>query len=256
MISLDQVLLLEQKVESAVAKIQQLEAENAALRKKCSELTNVLTAKSEQLNTFKADENKIEIGIKKAIERLAVIENSVLKATGSIASSTNNTPSVPVTENIPDDSEDTAEVSISETDDTSIDDQDLPEEITITNPEIAEMSIAQAMETLSSVNSKHADIPFTEDIPSSESLFDSRNSMDFNSMEPVAETKKKPVAQESILDDSYSIFSDEASEAEPESEEYISEKIGADIEADIEASFDADIDQETEAQDDLGFDIF
>ena len=44
MISLDQVLLLEQKVESAVAKIQQLEGENAALRNKCSELTNALSA--------------------------------------------------------------------------------------------------------------------------------------------------------------------------------------------------------------------
>ena len=79
MITLDQVYLLEQKVESAVAKIQQLQAENDALRSKCTELTNALSAKSEQLNTFESDQNQIENGIKKALDRLNSIENSVLK---------------------------------------------------------------------------------------------------------------------------------------------------------------------------------
>ena len=82
MISLDQVLLLEEKVESAVAKIQQLEAENDALRNKCSELTNALSAKTEQLATYESEQNKIESGIIKAIDRLNSIENSVLKAAG------------------------------------------------------------------------------------------------------------------------------------------------------------------------------
>ena len=85
MISLDQVLLLEQKVESAVAKIQQLEAENDALRNKCSELTNALSAKTEQLKAYESDQQKIESGIIKAIDRLNSIENSVLKAAGSTA---------------------------------------------------------------------------------------------------------------------------------------------------------------------------
>lgn len=79
MISLDQVILLEQKVESAVAKIQQLQAENDALRSKCEQLTNALSAKSEQLNTFESDQNQIEDGIKKALDRLNAIENSVLR---------------------------------------------------------------------------------------------------------------------------------------------------------------------------------
>ena len=87
MISLDQVLLLEEKVESAVAKIQQLEAENAALRNKCSELTNALSAKSEQLAAVESDQNKIESGIIKAIDRLNSIENTVLKAAGHTAAS-------------------------------------------------------------------------------------------------------------------------------------------------------------------------
>ena len=85
MISLDQVLLLEEKVESAVAKIQQLEAENDALRNKCSELTNALSVKTEQLNAFESDQKKIETGIIKAIDRLNSIENSVLKAAGQSA---------------------------------------------------------------------------------------------------------------------------------------------------------------------------
>ena len=88
MISLDQVFLLEQKVESAVAKIQQLQSENDALRTKCEQLTNALSAKSEQLSTFENDQNQIEDGIKKALDRLNSIENSVLKSSGQVASST------------------------------------------------------------------------------------------------------------------------------------------------------------------------
>ena len=84
MISLDQVYLLEQKVESAVEKIQQLQAENDALRNKCTELTNALSAKSEQLSSFESDQSQIETGIKKALDRLNSIENSVLKTAAQI----------------------------------------------------------------------------------------------------------------------------------------------------------------------------
>lgn len=80
MISLEQILLLEKKVESAVAKIAQLQAENDALRSKCSELTNALSSKSEQLSSFENDQNKIETGILKALDRLSSIENTVLRA--------------------------------------------------------------------------------------------------------------------------------------------------------------------------------
>ena len=85
MISLEQVLLLQQKVESAVAKIAELnqtvaqkEAENAALRSKCVELTNALSAKTEQFSTFQSDQSKIEEGILKALERLNAVESTVL----------------------------------------------------------------------------------------------------------------------------------------------------------------------------------
>ena len=86
MITLEQVLLLEQKVESAVEKISQLQAENDALRTKCSELTNSLSSKTELLSSLEQDQSKIENGILKALDRLNAIENSVRKA-GSAASS-------------------------------------------------------------------------------------------------------------------------------------------------------------------------
>ena len=90
MISLDQVLLLEKKVESAVAKIQQLQAENDALRKKCDELTNSLSSKSELLSSFESDQNQIENGIKNALDRLSSIENTVLEAFSSLSNQQTN----------------------------------------------------------------------------------------------------------------------------------------------------------------------
>ncbi len=80
MISLDQVLVLEEKVENAVSKIEQLTAENAALRRKCAELTNALSAKTEQFSNFQSDQGKIEEGILKALERLNAVENAVHSA--------------------------------------------------------------------------------------------------------------------------------------------------------------------------------
>ena len=54
MVTLDQVLLLQEKVETAVKKItslnervMQLESENDALRSKCAELTKAISEKSE-----------------------------------------------------------------------------------------------------------------------------------------------------------------------------------------------------------------
>ncbi len=90
MISLDQVILLEQKIESAVEKIQQLQAENDALRKKCSELTNALSSKTEQLSTFENDQTRIESGIRKALDRLSYLENSVLKASSTLKTTVGN----------------------------------------------------------------------------------------------------------------------------------------------------------------------
>lgn len=82
MISLDQILVLEKKVESAVNKITQLQAENDALRSKCAELTNALSSKSEQLSSFEQDQGLIESKIVNLINRFNNIENSVLDVIG------------------------------------------------------------------------------------------------------------------------------------------------------------------------------
>ena len=84
MISFDQVLLLEEKVESAVKKIEQLNAENASLRLKVEELSNALNAKSEQFTSFQSDQSKIEEGILKALNRLNAVENVILSATDAV----------------------------------------------------------------------------------------------------------------------------------------------------------------------------
>lgn len=78
MISVDQIYLLQEKVESAVQKIGQLKSENDALRTKCSELTNALSEKTELLSSFMADEKKIESGIMSALNRLDEVENALL----------------------------------------------------------------------------------------------------------------------------------------------------------------------------------
>ena len=82
MISVDTILLLQQKVESAVQKIEQLKSENDALRAERSELTKALSEKSELLSRFNADEKKIEDGILGALSRLDSVENAILDSSG------------------------------------------------------------------------------------------------------------------------------------------------------------------------------
>ena len=99
MITLDQVLLLEKKVETAVAKIEQLKAENDALRSKCAELTNALEAKTELVSSFESDQNKIEEGILSALSKLSEIENSVLDISETQTENAEQTEDAPAQEN-------------------------------------------------------------------------------------------------------------------------------------------------------------
>ena len=98
MISVDQILLLQNKVESAVQKIEQLKSENDALRTKCSELTNALSEKTELLSGFMADEKKIEDGIMSALSRLSSVENALLDKAGAALSEAANVNPAPVAE--------------------------------------------------------------------------------------------------------------------------------------------------------------
>ncbi|MBQ0040118.1 MAG: hypothetical protein KBS64_06815 [Treponema sp.] len=89
MITLDQVLLLQEKVESAVEKIssmtdriKQLETENDALRSKCAELTKAVSEKTELVSTLETAQDKIEESILRTIDRLDSVEDSILGSDG------------------------------------------------------------------------------------------------------------------------------------------------------------------------------
>lgn len=94
MISLDQVLLLQKKVETAVEKIsfltgqvEQLKNDNDALREKCAELTKSLDEKTELVTSLESDQGKIEEGILTALNRLDTVENTILNGSDDSASS-------------------------------------------------------------------------------------------------------------------------------------------------------------------------
>ena len=85
MISLEQIMLLRSKVDTAVERLgaltaenSQLKSENDALRSKCAELTNALSEKTELVSNLEADQSKIEEGILLALNRLNTVENTVL----------------------------------------------------------------------------------------------------------------------------------------------------------------------------------
>ncbi|MBQ6780063.1 MAG: hypothetical protein IJP62_02405 [Treponema sp.] len=65
--------------------VAQKDAEIAALRSKCVELTNALSAKTEQFSSFQSDQSKIEEGILKALERLNAVESTVLSVANATA---------------------------------------------------------------------------------------------------------------------------------------------------------------------------
>ena len=84
MISLDQIQMLERKVESAVSKIAALQELNSALRDKNTELEHTNTMLTQRISSFEADQGRIEQGILNALDRLNSMESAVLKS-GTIA---------------------------------------------------------------------------------------------------------------------------------------------------------------------------
>lgn len=80
MISLEQIQLLEQKVESAVAKILQLTEERDTLHQRCVQLEEENKRLQSTISDFHQDQDRIEQGIIKALDKLNAVENSVLQA--------------------------------------------------------------------------------------------------------------------------------------------------------------------------------
>jgi hypothetical protein len=80
MLNLDQVRLLENRVEKAVGKIQSLTTENAHLRSQLSGLQARVGELEGLVRSFKDDQGRIEEGILNALDRLSAFEDSVFNA--------------------------------------------------------------------------------------------------------------------------------------------------------------------------------
>lgn len=77
MLSLDQVRLLENRVEKAVGKISSLTAENENLRAQLGTLQQRVRELEGFVNGFKDDQGKIEAGILNALEQLGALESAI-----------------------------------------------------------------------------------------------------------------------------------------------------------------------------------
>ena len=106
MITLDQVQLLEKKVEAIVSKMNDLQRQNIALQEKNRDLIEKNSLLMQKISSFEADQNRIEQGILNALDRLNSMENSALKV-GTSATTTQN-----VQEVVPSNTETVAEATI------------------------------------------------------------------------------------------------------------------------------------------------
>lgn len=77
MISLEQIRLLEQKVQAAVARIGQLKQENATLKEHLSSYQKRIDELEVLVESFKADQGQIEQGILNALAQLDQLEDEV-----------------------------------------------------------------------------------------------------------------------------------------------------------------------------------
>ena len=90
MISLDQVHVLEKKVESAVSKIVELKNENAALKNRISLLEKENTELNSKVSVFEKEQNRVEESILSVLNRLDVVEDTVSSSAVAPSSSVVN----------------------------------------------------------------------------------------------------------------------------------------------------------------------
>jgi len=143
MLNLDQVRLLENRVEKAVGKIQSLTTENTHLRSQLSSLQSRVNELEGLVRAFKDDQGRIEEGILNALDRLSAFEDSVFHS--------ETAPSVP---DVPVD----ASISQPETDTPSIDSSEISAETTPIEDTQAEPAVAEDSLTASAPESAQLDI--------------------------------------------------------------------------------------------------
>lgn len=82
MLSLDQIKVLERKIEAVVSRVMELTSENNTLKQKIDFLVQENQMLQSKVEAFESDQEKIEQGIISALDRLNTVENSVLLAAG------------------------------------------------------------------------------------------------------------------------------------------------------------------------------
>lgn len=95
MISLDQVRILEKKVESAVKMIVDLRKENTELKNKCVYLEKMNTELNSKVSVFEQEQNRVEEGLLSVLNRLDVVEDAVSTSSAQADNSDNVMPTVP-----------------------------------------------------------------------------------------------------------------------------------------------------------------
>jgi uncharacterized protein YlxW (UPF0749 family) len=79
MVSLDQIKILEEKVQNAVAYITKLKQENSLLQKSLEKYRKRIDELEVLINEYKEDQNAIEEGIKNALLHLDKLEDFITK---------------------------------------------------------------------------------------------------------------------------------------------------------------------------------
>ncbi len=77
MITLDQVLVLQEKVKAAVEKINRLEKENAQLRAQLAASTSNNQSLSQKVSDYEAEQNQIEAKILQVLNSLNTVEDTI-----------------------------------------------------------------------------------------------------------------------------------------------------------------------------------
>lgn len=90
MLSLEQVRALEERVERAIAAIDRLSGENAALRGELEASRSRVGELERTIEEFRRDQERIEAGIVSALRKLDVLEDAALRTREAVPAGTVN----------------------------------------------------------------------------------------------------------------------------------------------------------------------
>ncbi len=101
MITLDQVLVLQEKVKAAVEKINRLEKENAQLRAQLAASASNNQSLSQKVSDYEAEQNQIEAQILQVLNSLNTVEDTVRSELGVSEPEVSTPAQETVTESVP-----------------------------------------------------------------------------------------------------------------------------------------------------------